>query len=433
MNLGIENEETEFKESLSQLDKGLKSLTAMLNKNRRGTVYFGVNDDGDVVGVTLGKETDTKIRSRIKEMVSPDLFFRISILTDDNGKNYIKLKGEGSDIPYSFDGRYYIRNAKSDDRVSNYLLRRMLIDESVDVLKEKSSPRQDLTFLGLVQYFENIGIHAYDSADFHKSLKLLNDEGAFNMTAFLLSDQNSFSIKAVTFDGNDKAHFLSKREFGNKCLLQIADEAIAYFKVYNEIRVDVSSGLRKETPLFDFESFREAFVNALIHNAWAEELPPAIYIYDEYMEIQSYGKIPYSLSLEEFYSGKSLPVNRALFNVFLSSRLSEQTGHGVRIITSHYGKEAYTMGDNIISVKLKFAYLRDEVLARRIVLANSNGNERSILAMMKDDPEITVKELSQALSLSESGTKKIIERLNQKGLLKREGNKRNGRWIVTAI
>ena len=40
------NKYQEFKESLTWLDKGLKSLTAMLNKNNIGTIYFGVNDNG---------------------------------------------------------------------------------------------------------------------------------------------------------------------------------------------------------------------------------------------------------------------------------------------------------------------------------------------------------------------------------------------------
>jgi hypothetical protein len=42
MNLGIEDEFTEFKASLAQLDKGLKSVTAMLNKHGEANVYFGV-------------------------------------------------------------------------------------------------------------------------------------------------------------------------------------------------------------------------------------------------------------------------------------------------------------------------------------------------------------------------------------------------------
>lgn len=433
MNLGKESELIEFKESLAQLDEGLKSLTAMLNKNNRGTIYFGVNDEGEVVGLSVGKETETKIRHRIKELVSPDLFFKIRILNDEKGKDYIELSSEGTDIPYSFDGRYYIRNASSDDGVSNYLLRRMLINENVDVLKEKRSYRQDLTFLGLIQCLENVGIHTRDSTDFQKSLQLYNSSNEYNMTAFLLSDQNSFVIKVVTFAGNDKTSFVSKKEFGGKSILLIAEEIISYFKVYNAIKIDVSGGKRAETPLFDFESFREALINALVHNAWMEELSPSIYIYDEYMEILSYGKLPYSLSLEEFYAGKSLPVNRALFQVFILSRLSEQTGHGVRIITNVYGKEAYNIGNNIISVKIGFGYLRDEVLARRLIASSTNDNEQRIIDVLREHPDITVKKLSDETSLSVSGTKKILDRLTKKGLLKREGNKRNGRWVVVTM
>ena len=50
MNLGKEDEYNEFKESMSQLDKGLKSVTAMLNRHGEATVYFGVADNGDDVG-----------------------------------------------------------------------------------------------------------------------------------------------------------------------------------------------------------------------------------------------------------------------------------------------------------------------------------------------------------------------------------------------
>jgi ATP-dependent DNA helicase RecG len=56
MNIGQESEWVEFKESLSQLDKGLRSLTAMLNKNDRGEVYFGVADNGEALGLMVGKK-----------------------------------------------------------------------------------------------------------------------------------------------------------------------------------------------------------------------------------------------------------------------------------------------------------------------------------------------------------------------------------------
>ena len=54
MNLGREDEFQEFKEGLGQLDKGLKSLTAMLNRHNIAIVYFGVDDNGNVVGLQTG-------------------------------------------------------------------------------------------------------------------------------------------------------------------------------------------------------------------------------------------------------------------------------------------------------------------------------------------------------------------------------------------
>ena len=55
-----ESETQEFKTSLSELDKGILSLAAMLNKSGKGRIYFGVANDGTVLGLEgmLGQETD---------------------------------------------------------------------------------------------------------------------------------------------------------------------------------------------------------------------------------------------------------------------------------------------------------------------------------------------------------------------------------------
>ena len=71
MNLGKENEYQEFKESLGLLDKGLKSISAMLNNHGEATVYFGVKDNGDVCGLTIGKDTSMDIRNRIRDKIEP--------------------------------------------------------------------------------------------------------------------------------------------------------------------------------------------------------------------------------------------------------------------------------------------------------------------------------------------------------------------------
>ena len=56
----LETEFQEFKTSMAELDKGTSTIAAMLNKHGKGKVYFGVSDQGDVIGVDLGKETIKK-------------------------------------------------------------------------------------------------------------------------------------------------------------------------------------------------------------------------------------------------------------------------------------------------------------------------------------------------------------------------------------
>ena len=50
MNIGRENGKAAFAEDLSQLDEGIRDLSAMLNIHGEGTLWIGVDDDGDIVG-----------------------------------------------------------------------------------------------------------------------------------------------------------------------------------------------------------------------------------------------------------------------------------------------------------------------------------------------------------------------------------------------
>lgn len=46
MNLGIESEILEFKETTGEKHEALESMAAIINKHGYGTLYFGVKDNG---------------------------------------------------------------------------------------------------------------------------------------------------------------------------------------------------------------------------------------------------------------------------------------------------------------------------------------------------------------------------------------------------
>ena len=429
-----ENEQIEFRESLSQLDKGIKSLTAMLNRANHGMVYFGVKDNGDICGVLVGEKTLQNIRHRIQEIVFPQIVIRLKKEVIE-GKEVIILSSKGFEIPYSCDGRYFIRNVSSDEQIHPQLLRKMLEVGNCDLIKNSKSYIQDLTFNQFKEYNRVKGIHITgDGSNFLKSKGLYDRDGNYNLMSFLLSDQSNVSIKIVKFNGKDETAFSERTEYGYKCLLNSIDDVLRYIKSMNTTKIDVSSDIsRKEIHLFSFESFREAWINACLHNRWYEMIPPSVFIFDNRMEVVSYGDIPYNLTKDDFYNGSSVPVNKTLKDIFVSLGLAEQSGHGVPVIVSNYGKNAFSFESCTIKVTIPFAFEPDFVIGRKAkenIFERLTTNQINVLKFLQDKPKSTQIEIAEELNISIAGVKKIILRLQELELLDREGSKKNGYWVV---
>ena len=87
--------------------------------------------------------------------------------------------------------------------------------------------------------------------------------------AQLLSDNSHIPIRFSLFSGNSKATTMySVREFGNTCLLYSLDDVLRYGEILNVPQADERNRIveRKEVPLFHNEAYREAVINAFVHN-----------------------------------------------------------------------------------------------------------------------------------------------------------------------
>ena len=84
--------------------------------------------------------------------------------------------------------------------------------------------------------------------------------------------------------------------------------------------------------LFDANSYREAVINAFVHNNWESQNAPMFTFYSDRIEILSHGALSPKLTLNDFYKGKSEPKNRKLPDIFLQLHISERTGRGVPTI-----------------------------------------------------------------------------------------------------
>ena len=421
----FEDETQEFKNSLSQLDAGIDSLAAMLNKHRRGTVYFGVANDGEILGLEgeLGEETLKKVGMRIGEQLKP--FTAPEVVYQYFGDNtIIKVFVSGNNRPYASRGNYLIRIGSENKKIDPDLLGELFYSSQSSSLETLESLNQSPTFNELKQMYVNVGL-TINEQSFNENMHFLV-KGKYNYLANLLADENDISIKVVRFEGKDKLKMVSRNEFGFKCLFLAMKQASNFTLSLNETRVDIESALeRKETPLFDRHAFEEAWTNACLHNKWVKNVPPAIYIFSDRIEIISTGGLPFDYSAEEFYRGVSNPVNPELERIMVRLGLVEQTGHGNLLIISKYGREAFTLGENYINVTIPFAFVPTMALVNQPSLLPS---QKQVFEAIANHPTYSLKEISSLVGLGTTRVSQIVDELKTLGLLERIGGRKGGYW-----
>ena len=151
-------------------------------------------------------------------------------------------------------------------------------------------------------------------------------------------------VRVGLFAGTDKTSAMcSVCEFGNTCLLLSLDKVLEYGDVLNVPQADERSRkmVREEVPLFDADVYREAVINAFVHNAWIGGNAPMITVYCDRIEILSRGTLAPGQTMEGFFRGESVPVNKGLSDMILQLHISERTGRGVPRIVEACGRDGY--------------------------------------------------------------------------------------------
>lgn len=105
MSLSAETTEREYKREVEfkKPKSWLKTVSAFCN-GIGGTIYFGVNDDKEIVGIENIQSDIEKISELIKTRIEPLANFKITVINQDN-KDIIKLEIiQGTKTPYYYVG-----------------------------------------------------------------------------------------------------------------------------------------------------------------------------------------------------------------------------------------------------------------------------------------------------------------------------------------
>ena len=100
-------------------------------------------------------------------------------------------------------------------------------------------------------------------------------------------------------------------------------------------------------------------------------------------------------------------------------------------IVNIYRKEILSDIDIIETDETKFATNETETETKLMVDTNEfTTDERSVIDVVRDNPTITQQGLLEITGISMGTIKRIMPRLQKKGVLIREGNRRVGQWKV---
>ena len=297
--LSDEQEWFEFKENWFQPEALGEYVSALSNAaafHYKKYAYFiwGVNDTThEIVGTTFNQYCEYNkepYQNYLARNLSPSINFSFEE-TEIYGKKVVGLViPAATEIPTAFKEKRFLRIGSSKCNMKDYPKREIelfkILDGRTETIETVPAKYQELTFQKLFGYYGSKGI-VLNQKTFIKNLGLKTEEGEFNILAQLLSDNSHFPLRVSIFDGETKgSNLFSVREFGNDCLLYSLDELLRYGDVLNLIQADETDRVveRKEVPLFDNKAFREAVINAVLHNKWVEGNEPMISVFSDRIE-----------------------------------------------------------------------------------------------------------------------------------------------------
>ncbi|MCM1236382.1 MAG: putative DNA binding domain-containing protein [Ruminococcus flavefaciens] len=443
-----EQEWFEFKENwfqpeiLGEYVSALSNAAAFHYKKYAYFIWGIANENHKIVGTTFNQYGDYNkepYQNYLARNLFPSLNFSFEEIEIGGKRVVVLVIPAAFEIPTAFKEKRYIRIGSSKCNIKDYPKREIelfkILDGRTETIETIPAKYQELTFHKLFGYYGSKGIVLNDKT-FIKNLGLRNEEGQFNLLAQLLSDDSHFPLRVSIFEGKTKGtNLFSVREFGYNCLLYSLDELLRYGDVLNIIQTDETDRVveRKEVPLFDNKAFREAIINAVLHNKWAEGNEPMISVFSDRIEILSRGSLPPAQTMEGFYMGESVPVNEKLSEIFLQLHISEKSGRGVPKITEIYGKDVFMFRENSIVVTIplkKIRMVENEVPDKIGNKKPLNARRKKILEDMRDNPNITTEELRKILGISKTAIENNISFLRENGYIERIGSKKTGYWNV---
>lgn len=286
--------------------------------------------------------------------------------------------------------------------------------------EECESANQLLSFNYLNEYMEQNKKKFTDIQ--MKILKIKDGDGKYTNLGYLLSDQNTKSIRVVIYNDDDMVDLNKKAEYAG-CLLKQYFEILDVLAAHNRSRYTYVGPSKEDVWDYPEESLRQTLLNMIIHTDYEVKEPNVIKVFSDRIEFSSFGGLPNGIAYDDLFVGMSVPRNKNLANFFKNYELTSNFGLGIGIIRDAYNRSlAYPrirVNDDIFMVTLpnqNDAFDNGGNQNVHLSLAETS-KMLNVLDILKEKEVISRKEFSETLNISPTRTSVLLKHLTEKEVL----------------
>ena len=452
-----ESQNIEYKESWR--DEYLKWICGFANAGG-GTIYVGVNDNKEIIGVDNSK--------RLMEDIPNKIVTHLGIVADVNllheGKmDYIEIIVEPSNIPIAYKGIYHYRSGSTKQELRGTALQQFILKKMGRSWDDISNDRATIDDIDrkAIDYFLRKGIEAQripedqreaSTKDILDSLGLIDNDGLLKNAAILLFGKNplrffpSIAFKIGRFGKNEADLMFQDVIDGN--VIQMADRVMQILQgKYLVSPVRFEGMQRYETLEIPKEALREILYNAIAHKDYTGP-DIQMHVYDDHLEIWNEGELPLGYT-EETLMGRhsSKPRNRNIANAMFKAGFIDTWGRGYMKIREGFEAAGIPMpkvqnfcgGVQVTVQRTKFMQMMNvgnnvasNVVSSVVSVSQVQLTERQqeIYKLIKANSFISSKQMSVVLSVVHRTIQRDLAALQKAGIIIREGNTSAGHWVL---
>ncbi len=453
----IEDLHNEFKEFWA--DKYLRNIAAFANTDG-GTLYIGVDDIGNIVGVEDYKHLLKMLPDKIESTLG---IVPVVSHHEVAGMVYLTVEVEKSPELMFLDGKIYGKSGSTTRELKGHNLRARALKRGMAPWTEEPSnvsldELNNAIYLDFIRMARNKGMLSEDEGNMaidqiFQKLKLMADGHPKMGAALLFHPQpQMFSQGAYVQIGKFVGPNILFQDLVEGPLLHMPNKVMELlFSKYMIAPISFEGIYRTQKYPYPDTAVREAVLNLLMHSDYGDDVSIQIKVYPERMEMWNRGSPPDGWTMDTLMNPhESVPGNPTIASVFHRAGMVEKFGRGIETIMSCYEgrdvrKPDFKFTESEFCVVFYDENYSEDSGARPIVSAMGNneneiavqfdlkGVELVVYSLISNSEFTTQPEAALKLNVSTRTVERAIEELKKKGLIVRHGSDKTGKWVTTTM